>query len=97
MKQMIGNMEEVLNRHVSGFHQYVLTPPIHVSFASENLCGMLGYAEDELLSEGEDRYALLVHPGDRAQYSDFIHQLSLAEQTCTSSKRTGTSFMSVIR
>ena len=83
MKQMIGNMEEVLNRHVSGFHQYVLTPPIHVSFASENLCGMLGYAEDELLSEGEDRYALLVHPGDRAQYSDFIHQLSLAEQTCT--------------
>lgn len=81
------NMEEILRCHISGFHQYVLSLPVHVSFVSQNLCDMLGVSEAELTHESEDRYAPLVHPSDRARYDAFIKELSSKEQTLSSQYR----------
>lgn len=83
MKHTIEHMEEILSHHVSGFHQYVLVKPFHLSFVSQNFCDLLGVTEDELLSPDEDLYAPLVHPADREQYADFINRLSSGERSGT--------------
>ena len=83
MNNIIENMEEILSQSVSGFHQYVLTVPFHLSFVSQNLCDMVGLTQNELLSENEDKYTPLVHPADREQYSAFLHKLSEGEQKLT--------------
>ena len=83
MNNIIENMEEILSQSVSGFHQYVLTVPFHLSLVSQNLCDMVGLTQNELLSENEDKYTPLVHPADREQYSAFLHKLSEGEQKLT--------------
>lgn len=83
MNNMLINMEEILSRHISGFHQYILNDPIHVSYVSRNLCDMTGYSESELLNESQDLYMSLVYPPDRQRYSDFIYKLKKKEQALT--------------
>ena len=83
MEQMLTLSEEILDRHVSGFHQYILREPVHLSFVSQSLCDMLGYTKDELLCDDGDRYATLVYPNDSALYSDFIQKLAQTENTVT--------------
>lgn len=84
---MLNNMEEILELQICGFHQYVLTDPIHLEYVSENLCEMLGFKKDELLSESKDLYSMLVHPADREKYFEFINALKTKEQTLTSEYR----------
>ena len=81
MKDILNNMNDILSLGISGFHQYVLTDPVHIGYASKNLCHMLGITEDELLSETEDKYALMVHPADRETYSEFLNNMKQKEQT----------------
>lgn len=81
MKDILNNMNDILSLGISGFHQYVLADPVHIGYASKNLCDMLGITEDELLSETEDKYALMVHPADRETYSEFINNMKQKEQT----------------
>lgn len=81
MSEMFGNAENILNHGVCGFHQYALSDPIHLEFASENLCKMIGVGGDELLSEDVDLYEKMVHTADRRKYSEFIDKLSKSEQT----------------
>lgn len=83
MKNTIENMEDILSQNITGFHQYILTDPTRLSFVSQNLSNMTGFAENELLSENEDLYAALVHPADSEKYSEFIHNLKSEEQTLT--------------
>jgi PAS domain-containing protein len=83
MKNAIKDIEEILNHNVSGFHQYVLTEPFHLSFVSQNFCDMLGFAESELLCDCEDKYAQLVYAADKKQYFDFLYKLSQKEQKLT--------------
>lgn len=73
---MLNNMEDILSRQISGFHQYMLSEPAHVTYVSRNLCDMMGCTENELLHESRDLYALLVHPADREKYAAFIRKLS---------------------
>ncbi len=87
MNNKLKNMEEILNQQVTGFHRYRLSDPIHLTFASHNLCEMVGVCEAELLDDKTDRYALMVHPADRVKYSDFIHKLTTEEQTVTEEYR----------
>ncbi len=87
MKEMLNNMGEILSRQISGFHQYSLTEPIHLTYVSANLCEMAGVKEEELLDEGRDLYALLIHPADREKYSEFLQKLRTQEQTVTAEYR----------
>lgn len=65
MNTMLMNAEEILSRHISGFHQYVLNDPAYLCYASENLCTMLQTNEKELVGDGKDGYLSFVHPADR--------------------------------
>lgn len=68
--------EEILRCHVPGFHQYELRPPFHLSYVSDSLCAMTGYAPGELLCGSEDRYASLVHSAHRPAYHAFLERLA---------------------
>lgn len=83
MNNMLNHMEEILSRQISGFHQYVLNRPMHLSYVSENLCAMTGYGAQELLHDGEDCYIRLVHPSDRQAYSEFLSRLAERAQSLT--------------
>ena len=80
-------MEEILSHQICGFHQYVLTPPVHLNYASCNLCELLGVEESELLDNSTDLYLQRVHPADREKYSAFIQQIILKEQALTDEYR----------
>lgn len=79
MKNKPDSIETVLDRSISGFHQYLLTDTPRLRFVSGNLCTMLGLSEDELLDGSEDMYALAVHDADREGYLDFINGLGCRE------------------
>lgn len=81
MNEILGNVEALLDTQISGFHQYSLTDPVHLTYVSQNFCDMLGHRREELLNEYRDLYAPLVHPLDRDQYDDFLRQLAEREQT----------------
>lgn len=83
MKNKIEAMERVLQHHISGFHQYILDAPVHLSFVSQSFCELLGLTKEELLSDGEDHYASRVYESDRQRYAEFLHHLSGKEQTLT--------------
>lgn len=61
MKDMLDNMDEILNQQIGGFHQYILTTPAHLSYVSQNLCDLLSVPREELLDDSRDLYALRVH------------------------------------
>ena len=73
---------EVL-QYISGFHQYVLDKPVHITFASKSLCDLTGLCQDEIVCDNADLYINSVHPVDRKAYSEFIEKLSEKEQTLT--------------
>ena len=70
------NINDILNHQISGFHQYVFEPAVHLNYVSKNLCDMLGVQEDELLNEKTDLYAGFVYPEDHKKYTDFINSVS---------------------
>ena len=77
------NLNHLISRNISGFHQYCLGDEPRVSYVSENLCRMLGFSEEELLGTSADGYAAQVHPADRQAYDVFLQTLSSREQNCT--------------
>ena len=76
-------LEDVLRWGVSGFHRYVFTPDIRLSYISENLCGMVGCSEEELMAGETDGYAARIHPGDAGRYREFLTELAETEQQRT--------------
>ena len=87
MKNEIVRAEEILDEHISGFHRYILTEPVHLCYVSRNLCQMLGVSAEELLSGDQDLYAARVHPADRSVYEEFLNQWKAGEQTLSASYR----------
>ncbi|MBQ7433913.1 MAG: PAS domain S-box protein [Lachnospiraceae bacterium] len=87
MKNTVCDPERILSQTINGFHQYVLTDPVHLGYVSENFCQMVGMTERELLREKEDVYVSLVHPADRMCYQSWIRQLRAKEQTLTKEYR----------
>ena len=81
MNNAPNNMEEILDHQICGFHQYVLTSPVHLNYVSSNLCEMLGVRPNALLDDRTDLYAQMVHPADRKKYSDFINKIIMKEQS----------------
>lgn len=72
---MLNNINDILNEQISGFHQYVLTEPFHLAYASHNLSEMLLVIPEELICDNEDRYAQFVHVSDRERYAAFLRSL----------------------
>lgn len=83
MKHIIEHMEEILDHHINGFHQYTLSEPVHLTFASQSLCSLLGVSALELCREESDGYATFVHPADRVLYADFLNRLCQGEERVT--------------
>ena len=83
MNNALNYMEEILDHQICGFHQYVLTAPVHLNYVSRNLCELLDVEKSELLDQSTDLYLHLVHPADRDKYSDFIQKIILKEQALT--------------
>ena len=81
MNQMLTNMEEILESGISGFHQYVLTYPVHIVYVSNGLTKMTGYTAEAILHETEDRYAQMVHASDRERYRQFIEDAVRTEKS----------------
>ena len=79
MEHTLPNMEDILNHAVSGFHQYILTAPVHLCYASQSLCAMTGFEASELCSEHSDGYAALVHPADRTRYDELLRTASAGQ------------------
>lgn len=78
----IDNPQELLEHHIPGFRQFVLDTAAHVSFASQNLCDLLGVCKGDLQSEDDDRYELFVHPADRGVYQGFMKDLRARAALC---------------
>ena len=72
---MANKADWVLEHGITGYHQYVLSAPIHLEFASQNLCDILGANKAELESCDKDLYINWVHPEDRESYISFIDSL----------------------
>ena len=87
MNNALNNMEKILDCQICGFHQYILTSPVHLNYVSCNLCAMLGIQQNELLDDRTDLYAKMVHPADLEKYLDFIQNIILKEQTLTGEYR----------
>ena len=83
MNNNLNNMEDILINQIGGFHKLMLTPDTVVSFASQNLCEMLGVDKDSLVSKKEDLYIQKILPADREKYSDFIQNIISKEQKDT--------------
>lgn len=83
MKQTLENMEDILDCCINGFHQYVPSEPFHLSFASQNLCGLLSRSKSELVNGNTDLYSFMVHSEDRMKYAEFLRRLSLGGRTRT--------------
>lgn len=86
MKNAFHLTENLLDQGVPGFHQYILTPPVHLCYVSRSLSDMTGYAAEELVSDTEDRYAALVHPADQNLYGQMLERLAV-EGTATAEYR----------
>ena len=80
MNNTLNNMEEILGYQICGFHQYILTSPVHLNYVSNNLCEMLGVRQNALLDDSTDLYAQMIHPADREKYSDFINKIIVNKQ-----------------
>ncbi len=87
MNNTLNNIEEILAQQICGFHQFVLSPTVHLNYVSRNLCELLDVGENELLDDNNDLYLQRVHPADREKYSDFIQKIIQKEQTLTGEYR----------
>ena len=87
MNNTLNNIEEILCHQICGFHQYILTSPVHLNYVSVNLCEMLGIQQTELLDDRADIYAQMVHPADREKYTAFIQKIIVNEQALTGEYR----------
>lgn len=47
---MLGDAEQILRESVTGFHQYVLTQPMHLEYASDSFCALMGLSREQLLN-----------------------------------------------
>lgn len=72
---------QVLNKQMmiftpGGMHRCYLENPIHMEYASNGLCRMLGYSRDEFNENIGASYTLAIYEEDRAKFRDFIKRLA---------------------
>lgn len=80
MNNILSNALDIIN-NISGYHQYVLSAPVHLSYVSDNLCKMIEAEKVDLLCEDKDLYIRFVHPEDTQTYTKFLESLKADEKT----------------
>ena len=73
--------EKVLERFVSGYHEYYLGNPSFLTYVSTSLCELTQYSKEELTGTDTDLYMSLVHPADCGKYRRFLNALKEKEGT----------------
>ncbi len=76
------SVRNIIN-HLGGYHRCRLSDPVHLEFASDNLCSMLGYSKPELSSLIGKSYTVLMHPDDTPIFENFLCKLA-KEESCES-------------
>lgn len=71
-KQKTAEAERILDTYITGYHEYLLGETPVLSYVSQNLCDMIQYSEEELVSTAADLYMPLVHPADCGKYQRFL-------------------------
>lgn len=72
-------MEKHIVNHLGGYHRCSLENPVHLEFASDNLCAMLGFKKAELSDLIGEVYTALMHPDDTSVFDSFAHRLAKRE------------------
>ena len=73
--------QNITENCIYGYHEYVLSLPPHVSFASNNLTTILSVDKTMLESDEQDLYLNFVHPQDTQRYITFLCSFTEANQT----------------
>ena len=73
--------ETILNRGISGYHEYTADGLPRLAYVSRSLCDMLGCDAAELSGEG---YLHRVHPGDRQTYHELLDKFGEGADTVAS-------------
>ena len=73
------SQEEHLAGQLGGYHRIVLDDPIHLEYASDSFCAILGCGKAELDEWFDGTYSALVHPDDTQLFDRFALRLSKAE------------------
>ena len=81
MNSVINQPMDILDFSICGFHQYCLQQPVHLTFASQNLCKMLELEKTDLIRDDADLYISHIHLDDRISYQQFLGKV-MAE-SCT--------------
>lgn len=76
--------EEIIKYTPGGMHVCYLSDPIHLDYASDGLCYMLGYTREEFQIKTGDFYLTNVPEEDHHIFFDFILNLAenLGKETC---------------
>lgn len=78
--------EAILNRGISGYHEYTAEDLPRLAYVSRSLCDMLGCDAAELSGEG---YLHRVHPGDRQTYRELLDKFGEGAKTVASGGESG--------
>ena len=87
MNHIPAHLPEILNRNISGYHQYCLCGNARPVFISDNLCAMLKLPASAIYDEFEDRYSQRIYPADREKYQQFLEEMHRKPQTGTTQYR----------
>lgn len=82
-KQKAAEAGRILDTYITGYHEYLLGETPVLTYASQNLCDMIQYSEEELVSTAADLYLPLVHPADCGKYQRFLADMRKNEGTQT--------------
>lgn len=78
-----GRMEEktILDECIEGYHVCYLSEPIHLEYASSNLCKLTGYSNEDFKNKFESEYSRIILQQDVDRFEEFVLKLAAKEQT----------------
>ena len=80
----MAEQKELQNQeYYGGFHRCSLEPPIHMEYASDSFCSLVGYTRDEIHRLFDDKLIGMVYEDDREKFREYVRSLVREEQTLT--------------
>lgn len=79
----IEHLQEIINYTPGGMHVCYLSEPIHLEYASDGLCHMLGYTREEYEALTNGDYTATMPADDRKRFAKFVRILARSPQSAT--------------